>query len=201
MGTWKNRPQGYTVKEPKGKAMVIPYVDLQNVFVELDEPYRAIALLSYDCACRAIEILSLKAENITPRHIKLYQPKVKCYKVLSLAEFPWIADRLRNTAIPASGFVFPGSGKSGHLTYNAYHKHLRRAYGLCGIPYEGYGCATSHSMRRSSATHLYDAGVDPRAIMLLTGHKTLSSLEQYLGINRSVAIASIQSARLMITKS
>ena len=59
---------------------------------------------------------------------------------------------------------------------------VRRACDLLG--FEG---VSTHTFRRSLATHLYDAGVPLRQIMAITGHASLVSLTSYLNLEQRAA--------------
>ena len=83
-------------------------------------------------------------------------------------------------SLPGSDYIFPRGGGSGHLTVRAVDKHVRRAAELIGVP-----GASTHSFRRSMATHLHThtSGVSLRAIQRVTGHASLASLERYLDVS------------------
>ena len=59
---------------------------------------------------------------------------------------------------------------------------LRRASDLLG--FEG---VSTHTFRRSLATHLYDSGVPLRQIMAIAGHASLASLTSYLNLEQRAA--------------
>ena len=61
-------------------------------------------------------------------------------------------------------------------------KALRKACDGLGIQ----GVST-HTFRRSLATHLYDAQVPLRQIMEITGHASLASLTGYLNLEQRAA--------------
>ncbi|PZV10282.1 MAG: hypothetical protein DCF32_00240 [Leptolyngbya sp.] len=69
-----------------------------------------------------------------------------------------------------------------HISTRAVDKALRRACDLLGL--EG---VSTHTFRRSLATHLYDAGVPLRQIMAITGHASLASLTSYLNLEQRAA--------------
>jgi integrase len=69
-----------------------------------------------------------------------------------------------------------------HISPRAVDKALRRTCDLFG--FEG---VSTHTFRRSLATHLYDAGVPLRQIMAITGHASLASLTSYLNLEQRAA--------------
>lgn len=69
-----------------------------------------------------------------------------------------------------------------HISTRAVDKALRKACDLLGL--EG---VSTHTFRRSLATHLYDAGVPLRQIMAITGHASLASLTSYLNLEQRAA--------------
>lgn len=95
---------------------------------------------------------------------------------------------LAAATLPASGYLFPGSGAAGHITRRAVDKQVRRAVAMIGV--EG---ASTHSFRRSMATHLHLSGVSLRAIQRITGHATLAALERYLDMAGAEAAQQQQS--------
>jgi integrase/recombinase XerD len=69
-----------------------------------------------------------------------------------------------------------------HISTRAVDNALRRASDLLG--FEG---VSTHTFRRSLATHLYDSGVPLRQIMAIAGHASLASLTSYLNLEQRAA--------------
>ncbi|MBK8448693.1 MAG: tyrosine-type recombinase/integrase [Saprospiraceae bacterium] len=46
--------------------------------------------------------------------------------------------------------------------------------------YDKYRLITTHTARRTAATHMYQQGIDRKYIMAFTGHTTLASFEKYI---------------------
>ncbi len=77
------------------------------------------------------------------------------------------------------GFLFPGSSSGTHLQFQSVDDALRRAISGAGLEELGY---SSHSFRRSAATHLARNGVSLPIIQQITGHSSLQSLQIYIDV-------------------
>ena len=76
--------------------------------------------------------------------------------------------------------LFPGRHGSNHIRKVSADKILRDTCNSLEI--EG---VSTHSFRRTALTRMSDAGVPLRHIQAISGHKTLSSLERYLGVTEA----------------
>jgi integrase/recombinase XerD len=77
---------------------------------------------------------------------------------------------------PASPYLFPSRGKSGHLTRHRFYMLIKELAAACGVSPQK---VTPHRLRHAFATHLLANGADLRAIQTLLGHADLATTEIY----------------------
>lgn len=75
---------------------------------------------------------------------------------------------------PYGEFLFMHNGKP--LTTDSFNRRLKKYCNKIGIPY-----LSSHKIRFTGASMLYDAGVKPIDIQPLLGHSTLAMTQHYIG--------------------
>lgn len=76
----------------------------------------------------------------------------------------------------ASPFLFPSTGKQGHLTRHMFYLLIKDMAVLAGI---SPAKVTPHTLRHAFATHLLANGADLRAIQTLLGHADIATTEIY----------------------
>lgn len=76
-----------------------------------------------------------------------------------------------------SKWLFPGRHGRGHINPKSADRILREACERLEI--EG---VSTHSFRRTALTRMSDAGVPLRHIQAISGHRSLATLEKYLGV-------------------
>ena len=87
-------------------------------------------------------------------------------------------------------YLFPGQSGIGHLKKGSVDWILRKTCQRLKI--EG---VSTHSFRRTALTAMSDAGIPLRHVQAISGHRTLSALDRYLGVTekqKQSAIAALK---------
>lgn len=87
--------------------------------------------------------------------------------------------QLKETGVRPSGFLFPSSAKSGHLSRIAFFTLIKKIAVSAGINADQ---VTPHTLRHAFASHLLAGGADLRAIQTLLGHADIATTEIYTHI-------------------
>jgi integrase/recombinase XerD len=128
-------------------------------------------------ACRGDpRVLLIKGKGDKERIVPLSPPA-------RAALSDWLGDRdqreelqQKTKGAAASPYLFPSSGKAGHLTRHRFFQLVKQFALSAGI---APASVTPHTLRHAFATHLLANGADLRVIQTLLGHADLATTEIY----------------------
>lgn len=143
--------------------------------------HRAVLTLIYGSGLRVSEAASLRVGDIDSAAMRVFVSAGKGntdrYTILSDTALVNLRDywRAYRPQSPA-GWLFPGSGASGHLTTAAITLAFERAVDAAGVRIP----VSIHTLRHCFATHLLEDGATLLQIKELLGHASLHSTTVYL---------------------
>ncbi len=188
-------------KQGRGLPKVLSHDDIDALFVavESDTSVKGIRLrtqleILYAGGLRVTELVSLKL-NAVARII--HQDASPCLTIrgkgnrerlvpMTGAAIRAIGDWLavRDKTLPksavvkdrADGFLFPSSGKLGHMTRERFAQLLKQ---LARDALLDASRISPHTLRHAFATHLLERGADLRAVQTLLGHADIATTQIY----------------------
>ena len=149
--------------------VVLSFEEVHRFFAAITSfKHRTILMTAYAAGLRISEAARLRVADIDPQRmvIRVVQGKRKKdrYTILS----PLLLQMLRHYwwAARPKDYLFPGRGKTRHVTSSTVQRACIEAHQAAGLAKE----VTPHTLRHSFATHLLEAGTDLRVIQELLGH-------------------------------
>ena len=171
--------------DPQRLPRVLSVEALERLFASTINPkHRALLMTTYSAGLRVSEVVRLQVTDIEsdPSRMLLRVNRGKgnkdrytllSHRLLHELQVYWRIDRHRP-------WLFPGHNPKRHMPSGTAGKIYNQARRQAGIDH-GSGI---HTLRHCFATHLLDAGVDPRTIQLLLGHRSLKTTARYLHVSR-----------------
>jgi len=164
---------------------VLSVEELQRLFRHtLNPKHRALLMTTYSAGWRVSEVVRLQVTDIEsdPGRMLIRINQGKGHK----DRYPLLSTRLLQELRTywqlerQKPWLFPGHNPKRHMPSSTAGKSYNQARQRAGIAH-GSGL---HTLRHCFATHLLDAGVDPRPIQLLLGHPSLKTTARYLHVSR-----------------
>jgi site-specific recombinase XerD len=158
---------------------------LERLFASISNPkHRALLMTTYSAGLRVSEVVRLQITDIesdpSRMLIRVHQGKgnkdrytLLSRRLLHELRAYWRIDCHRP-------WLFPGRDPKRHMPSDTARKLYNQALRQAGLR-QGNGI---HTLRHSFATHLLDAGIDPRTIQLLLGHRSIQTTTRYLHVSR-----------------
>lgn len=138
---------------------------------------RAMIELLYASGLRVSELCTLPTTAIMPGRLLIHgkgakERMVPMHPGAEMALAKWMEIR----GDTDSKYVFPSSGKTGHITRDGFFKILKKCSVLAGIDPNR---VSPHVLRHSFASHLLAGGANLRAIQTMLGHEDISTTQIY----------------------
>ena len=188
-------------KQGRGLPKILSHDDIDALFqtVEADTSVKGLRLrtqleILYAGGLRVSELVSLKLtaaarviqDDASPCLIIKGKGNRERLIPLTGAAIRAIEDWLnaRETTLPKSAlakeraqmFLFPSSGKSGHMTRERFAQLLKQLARDAGLD---AARISPHTLRHAFATHLLERGADLRAVQTLLGHADIATTQIY----------------------
>jgi len=162
---------------------VLSIEELQHLFTQTANPkHRALLMTTYAAGLRVSEVVRLQVTDIESDRLLIRVNQGKGNKDRYTLLSPQLLVELRAywKLVRSPQWLFPGAHRNRPMPSSTARKIYERARRLANIQ-RGSGI---HTLRHSFATHLFDAGVDPRTIQVLLGHRSLATTARYLQVSR-----------------
>lgn len=171
-----------------GKAKVLTQKEISDIFKVLrNRRDQALFALGMYSGLRVGEIIGLRYDQVfttiggVRNLLKVVRAKKKNTVYREIPVHPKLRERLQlyHKEHGKSQWLFPSNDSAtGHLERVRAHYILRDAFDRLRLQ-----DASTHSMRRTCLTNMSRAGVPLRTIQDISGHASLSQLQEYLAVD------------------
>lgn len=157
--------------------------------------HRAILMTAYAAGLRVSEVAALHVDDIDSARmlIRVRQGKGRRDRYVILSPRLLVVLREYWKAARSKDFMFPGRGKTGHISERAVQMACTKAMQTAGLRKS----VSPHVLRHSFATHLLENGTDLRTIQVLLGHRSLRSTATYTHVSRQRLQATVSPLDLL----
>lgn len=147
-----------------------------------DLKYKAMFATMYSSGMRVSEVIHLHYDDISRTNMQIHvrdtKNRMDRYTILSKRNLDLLTEYWFQKGKPR-GILFPNKFTGQYLTVSTLEQVMRRSVAKAELP-KGI---SPHSLRHSFASHLMEAGVEPRNIQALLGHRDPKSTEVYLHVS------------------
>lgn len=171
-----------------GQARILTQTEIRDLFRILHNSRdQALFALGIYSGLRVGEIIALEYNQLytavgsVRNALKVTRLKKKNTVYSDIPIHPKLRDRLLkyHNECPKGTWLFPSEdSSSGHLERVRAHYILRSAFDSLRLE-----DASTHSMRRTCLTNMSRAGIPLRTIQEISGHSSLSQLQEYLAVD------------------
>lgn len=144
---------------------------------------RAMIELLYASGLRVSELCELPVTAVLGDKLLIHGKGAKerivpMHESAQVALYKWLEISANDAPKSKTGikYVFPSTGKSGHITRDGFFKILKKCAVLAGIEPDR---VSPHVLRHSFASHLLAGGANLRAIQTMLGHEDISTTQIY----------------------
>jgi integrase len=193
----KKRNSGKDVVRGQMRPLTRDQVQAIGTRLQAMEEWRDYALfrVGIDSMLRASDLVRILVEEITDHHslMVVHQAQVRMKKTGDVATFP-LSEKTRAAVKQwldcrehrGSDWLFYGRPWWEPLTEVRYRQIAKTWFRSIGLPARHY---STHSLRRTKATIMYDETNDIKAVSELLGHRDTKMTEKYIGMTRAKAVA------------
>jgi site-specific recombinase XerD len=145
--------------------------------------HRALLMTTYAAGLRVSEVVALQVSDIDSQRMAIRVRQGKGRKDRETLLSPRLLAELRTywKLERPRPWLFPGHDRTQPLSIATAQKVYHHARREAGIKRHG----GIHTLRHCFATHLLEAGVDPRTLQVLLGHHSLNTTMRYLQVTRN----------------
>lgn len=182
-------------KAGQKKPFTIAHIQTLARYLEDNKAYRDLCLfcVGIDSSLRGGDLLNLKVGDVldgrgyTKSELKTRQQKTGEIVIAALSPYTQSAINcyVIESGLGLDDYLFPSRITKQSITTNFLRRLVKQWALILDLDPSDY---SSHSLRRSKPTHLYNRGVRPEMLRFLLGHKSLKSTQEYLGLDRSQAL-------------